>query len=314
MLKNRIVYLTVLVILCLFRIAYTGYVAGMLLVIALILPIFSWLISLPGAIFTQVYLAVPDQVIRGQEASVTLSVRQSRLFATGHVRGKLRTTDLVTGQTKKVKLKSVYDGFPLDTSHCCQYRCTLRGLRITDLTGLLPMPTRRVSPVHVTVVPFPEEPPEHPDWSASSALVAKPFSDASNPYDLREYRAGDTLRSIHWKKSAALDKTVVRDTLEPMERIASIWIDWPDDADGRDLALDQLAWCIIYLKQNNAGLQLRWIDRDGKEQYIFAAQGQLDNVMEQMLAQMPGRRVPESNLRPREILLSAGIGGEVPRG
>ena len=50
MLKNRIVYLAMLLVLCLFRIAYTGYVAGMLLVMALILPIFSWLISLPGAL------------------------------------------------------------------------------------------------------------------------------------------------------------------------------------------------------------------------------------------------------------------------
>ena len=79
MLKNRIVYLVVLLILCLFRIAYTGYVAGMLLVIALILPFFSWFISLPGALCTQVYLTVPDQVVRGAEAKVTLTLRQSRL-------------------------------------------------------------------------------------------------------------------------------------------------------------------------------------------------------------------------------------------
>lgn len=37
MLKNRLIYLMVLLLLCLFRIAYTGYVAGMLLVIMLIL-------------------------------------------------------------------------------------------------------------------------------------------------------------------------------------------------------------------------------------------------------------------------------------
>lgn len=313
MLKNRIVYLAVLVILGLFRIAYTGYVAGMLLIIALILPVFSWVLSLPGAIFTQVYLSVPDQVIRGGEATVTLSLRQSRLFATGTVRGKLRTTSVVTGETKKVKLKSVYDGFPLDTSHCCQYRCSLSGLRILDLTGLLPMPVKRVAPVYVTVVPFPEEPPEHPDWSGSTSMVAKPFSGGANPYDLREYRTGDTLRSIHWKKSAALDKTVVRDTLEPMERIASIWIDWPSDPSGRDLALDQLAWCIIYLNQNNAGLILRWMDAQGKEQYLFAPQGQLDEVMPAMLAQKAGQRVPTAMLKPQEILLSAGNCGEVAK-
>lgn len=307
MLKNRIVYLVVLIILGLFRIAYTGYVAGMLLVIALILPVFSWFISLPGAIFTQVSLSVPDQVIRGGEATVTLSLRQSRLFATGTVRGKLRTTSVVTGETSKTKLKSVYDGFPLDTSHCCQYRCSLRGLRIMDLTGLLPMPVKKVAPVYVTVVPFPEEPPEHPDWNGSTSMVSKPFSGGATPYDLREYRTGDTLRSIHWKKSAALDKTVVRDSLEPMERVASIWIDWPADPDGRDLALDQLAWCLIYLNQNNAGLILRWVDSQGQEQYISAGQGHLYEIMPMMLAQKAGRRVPTSLLRPQEILLSAGL-------
>lgn len=80
MLKNRLIYLVVLLLLGLFRIAYTGYVAGMLLVIALILPVFSWLISLPGALCTQISLAVPDQVVRGSEATITLSLRQSRLL------------------------------------------------------------------------------------------------------------------------------------------------------------------------------------------------------------------------------------------
>lgn len=311
MLKNRIIYVAVILILCLFRIAYTGYVAGMLLVMALILPFFSWFISLPGALCTQVYLTVPDQVIRGADARVTLTLRQSRLFATGPLRGKLRTTSVVTGETKKYKLKSVYDGFTLDTAHCCQYRCSLKGLKIMDLTGLLPMPVKKVDSIYVTVLPFPAEPPEHPDWAGSSSLVAKPFSDASNPYDLREYRTGDTLRSIHWKKSAALDKTVVRDTLEPMERIASIWLDWPQDAHGRDLALDQLAWCIIYLNQNNAGLQLHWLDEKGREQTLEASQGHLEDILPQVLAQNPGLRCPPARLQAREILLSAGIPGEV---
>ncbi len=311
MLRNRIIYVAVLLILCLFRIAYTGYVAGMLLVMALILPFFSWFISLPGALCTQVYLTVPDQVIRGAEAKVTLTLRQSRLFATGPLRGKLRTTSVVTGETKKYRLKSVYDGFTLDTSHCCQYRCSLKGLKIMDLTGLLPMPVKKVDSIYVTVLPFPAEPPEHPDWAGSSSLVAKPFSDASNPYDLREYRTGDTLRSIHWKKSAALDKTVVRDTLEPMERIASIWLDWPQESSGRDLALDQLAWCIIYLNQNNAGLILHWLDEKGREQTLEASQGHLEDILPQMLSQKPGMRCPPARLQSREILLSAGIPGEV---
>lgn len=309
MLKNRVIYLVLVGLLALFRIAYTGYAAGMLLLIALVLPVFSWFISLPGALYTKISLSAPDQVIRGSEAAVTLSVRHSRLFSTGPVRGSLTAVSAAGGR-QKVRLKCAQDGFPLDTSHCCRYDCDLRRLRVLDLTGLLPMPCRRPKPLAVTVTPFPSEPPEHPDWTMGAQLINRPFSGGGNPYDLREYRVGDTLRSIHWKKSAALDKTVVRDTLEPFERIASIWIDWPEDPDGRDLALDQLAWCLIYLKQNNAGLRLRWLNRSGADRELIVLPGQLDSVMPQMLAQPPGLRCPASRLRPGEILLSAGYGEE----
>lgn len=310
MLKNRLFYLAVLLVLCLFRIAYTGYVAGLLLLLLLILPVFSWIISLPGAIYTQIFLTAPDQVTRGSSASITLTVRQSRLFATGPVRGTLRMYCPVTGQTERSRLRGLNDGFPLDTEHCCEYLCSFRHFRVLDLLGLLPMPTRKPEPIRVSVLPFPQEPPEHPDWAGASTLVTKPFSGGENPYDLRDYRAGDTLKAVHWKKSAALDKTVVRDTLEPAERVAPIWLDWPEDPQGRDIALDQLAWCLIYLKQNNAGILLQWLDAKGVPQQIYAPQGHLDDVMPQILQQSAGQRVPASWLQLREILLSADLRGE----
>ena len=311
MLKNRLLYLLALLLLGLFRIAYTGYVAGMLLVIALILPVFSWLISLPGALCTQISLSVPDQVIRGSEATITLTLRQSRFFATGTVIGKLKTVSVVSGETSLTKLKGVYGGFPLNTDHCCVYECSLKRFRVLDFLGLLPLPSKKPGAVTVTVMPFPAEPPEHPDWAGTTTLVNKPFSGGENPYDLRDFHTGDTLRAIHWKKSAALDKTVVRDTLEPAVRVAPVWLDWPRDAHSRDVALDQLAWCLIYLKQNNAGLLLKWLDAQGQQQELYAPPGELDEIMSRMLSQKAGVQVPHSVIRPREILLSAGTGGEV---
>ena len=103
---------------------------------------------------------------------------------------------------------------------------------------------------------------------------------------------------------------MVRDTLEPVERIAPIWLDWCEDADGRDLVLDQLAWCIIYLNQNHAGLTLQWLDLQGKQQVLSAQPGELNQVMSRMLSQPAGQRVSAAQLRPGEILLSAGVGGE----
>ncbi len=310
MLKNRIIYVLVLVVLILFRVAYAGYVAGMLLVIAILMPIFSWLISLPGALSTRITMTVPPEITRGSDAAVTLTMRQSRLFATGPAGGSLRARCMVTGEIHKARVRGVYGGFPLDTGHCCVYQCSFRHFRVTDLMGLLPMPSPKPADIEVAVLPIPTEPREHPDWAGSSSLVPKPFTGGENPYDLRDYRTGDTLKAIHWKKSAALDKTVVRDTLEPAVRIASIWIDWTEDPEARDEALDQLAWCVIYLKQNNAGMLLQWQDAAGAIRQIYAPQGCLDEVMPQMLSQPAGRPAPRASMRPREILLSADTGRE----
>ena len=307
MLRNRLIYLGTLVVLCLFWVAYSGYAAGLMLVIALILPVFSWLISLPGALCTRATFHAPDQVTRGSEASIKLQLQQSRLFATGQICGRLRVYDPTAGRTVRLRLQRTDDAFPLDTSHCCQYQCAIRRFRVLDLMGLIPLPVRRPKGLTVTVMPLPQEPPEHPDWAGNTALVNKPFSGNENPYDLRDYRTGDTLKAIHWKKSAALDKTVVRDTLEPADRVAPMWIDWPEDPAGRDEALDQLAWCLIYLKQMNAGAYLQWKDRDGTTRRIYAPQGQLDDLLPQMLRQPAGQRVPLTILQPREVLLSAGI-------
>ena len=308
MLKNRLIYLVLLALLLVFRVAYTGYVAGLLVVIALILPVFSWIISLPGALQTRITLSAPDQVSRGSEATVSLALRQHPLLSTGPVRGRLKLYCHLTEKSTYARLQKMRGGFLLDTAHCCEYTCSLQGFRVLDLMGLLPMPARKPQPISVTVMPFPQEPPEHPDWAGTSTLVNKPFSGGENPYDLRDYRTGDTLKAVHWKKSAALDKTVVRDTLEPSERVASIWIDWSRNADLRDEALDQLAWCLIYLKQNNAGLNLQWLDAKGVSQNIYAPQGHLDEVMPQMLSQPAGSRVSLSMLSPREILLTAVLG------
>ena len=310
MLRNRLIYLGVLLILVLFRIAYTGYVAGMMLLIALILPVFSWLVSLPGAIFTRVTLAAPDQVFRGSDAVIRLTLKQSRLFATGPARGLLSTRNAISGEVSAAKLTRALEGFPLDTAHCCVYEYTFRRFRLLDLMGLLPLPVKRPVGGTITVVPLPQEPPEHPDWAGASVLVAKPFTGGENPYDLRDYRTGDTVKAIHWKKSAALDKTVVRDTLEPAVRVASIWLDWTTDASARDEALDYLAWCIIYLKQNSAGVQVRWVDAQGQAQSFYATLGELDSVMPQMLRNPAGRRVPYAMLSAREILLSGTSGKE----
>ena len=308
MLKNRIIYITVILLLLLFRIAYTGYVAGLTLVMILVLPLFSWCISLPGAFSTTIRLNSPDQVQRGSDSVVSVSLRQSQLFLTGPMKGSMLLVS-ADGSTQNIRLKTGTNEIPISTDHCDSFHCSLKSVRIYEFMGLLPLPLKSKTSLDISVMPIPSEPPEHPDWSSGSTQVSKPYSGNNYPYDLREYRMGDTMRSIHWKKSAALDKTVVRESLEPAERTAIIWIDWTTQPAVRDYVLDQLAWCIIYLKQNNAGICVKWYDNRGAEQLLYADQGHLDDIIPQLLCQPPGSASSFSTVKQGEILLSCGAEG-----
>ena len=59
-------------------------------------------------------------------------------------------------------------------------------------------------------------------------------------------------------------------------------------------------------------VERKWyvLDAAGKPQQILALQGQLDDVIRKMLAQPAGQKAGAGLMRPGEILLSAGVGGE----
>ena len=67
------------------------------------------------------------------------------------------------------------------------------------------------------------------------ALLPRPGGGPGEDYDLRDYRPGDPLRSVHWKLSSKRDELVVRETLEPRQTTLVLTY----DHFGAPAALDQ---------------------------------------------------------------------------
>ena len=76
----------------------------------------------------------------------------------------------------------------------------------------------------------------------------RPGGGPGEDYDLRDYRPGDPLRSVHWKLSSKRDELVVRETLEPRQTTLVLTY----DHFGAPAALDQtfarlcaLSWALL---------------------------------------------------------------------
>ena len=109
---------------------------------------------------------------------------------------------------------------PMDTAHCGQLTCQLHRVRALDLLGLFAFPVSTPALVHALVLPQPaptEDLPPLPQMPAGDSLKWR-GTPSMEDYDLREYRPGDPMRSIHWKLSSKRDELVVRETLEPRRR------------------------------------------------------------------------------------------------
>ena len=77
-------------------------------------------------------------------------------------------------------------------------------------------------------------------------------------YDLREYRAGDSLRSIHWKLSSKKDELVVRETLEPRQAEVILTYDHFGTPEELDRTFDELAALSRLLLDKGRAHHIQW--------------------------------------------------------
>ena len=127
----------------------------------------------------------------------------------------------------------------LTTPHCGRLICRAERAWTCDLLGLFPLPIPTGRPAAVLILP-PDMEQALPErllggGPGGGALLPRPGGGPGEDYDLRDYRPGDPLRSVHWKLSSKRDELVVRETLEPRQTTLVLTY----DHFGAPAALDQ---------------------------------------------------------------------------
>lgn len=198
------------------------YVAG-ILAAEVLLVILLRVLLLSDRKRMQVTLETRTASTAGQNLSVCIQVKSPLWLAAGMLDAVLEVENKLIGRTEQIPVTiglsrqavSVY--LPYEPKCCGYTQMHLRDVCFCDIMGLNVLPVPEPKPAYVTI--YPEPLPL--GVSANSFLsgfqegeqqtVSRRGNDPSEVFDLREYRPGDDVRSIHWKLSGKMEELLVKE-------------------------------------------------------------------------------------------------------
>lgn len=309
MCRRRILYGLALIAALLFQIFYDRYLARYVLAGVVSIPILSLLLALPGALGLRLELTGEGaEAPRGDAGQWRLRVARPRFWPVSRLDLRLELGNDLTGWTRRERLTEAGPGaeerqIPVQADHCGRATCRVTRARALDCMGLFAIPVRLPPPAVLLVLPVavPEaelpavELPEAPEAPAGNSLV--PNGD----YELRDYRAGDPLRSIHWKLSSKRDELVVREWRGENRPRVVLAVDRFGTPEELDRVLDRLYTLSVGLLDRDCPHMVRWQAEGTLRSAAVADRGTLLDCLNELLSSpAPLTGTPMGELLPEE--------------
>lgn len=310
--RRRILYVLTLLSALLGQILDVGYLFHFIFFAVLCLPLLGLLISLPGMLGCRAAVdATASQVPRGGKVSWTLRLDNRFHLPVARASYRLRVTNLLSGQEHLAR--AVMRGltpeedrlWTLETDHCGAIACRVERLWVCDCLGLFALPVRRPGLFTLLVMPLAEDPGpvELPEGVGVPVPQYRSRTVFGEEYELRPYRAGDSLRMIHWKMSAKRDELVTREPPEDTRPLPVLTFDHFGPLDQVDRTLDRLEGYSMALLAQERPHEVRWVHPETGAQRRRMVAGERDWTMclAAILADpapMQGRSILERSLRP----------------
>ncbi len=278
MLRRWLVYAASLAGCMVFYIAYRQWLAWVLLLAVLCLPVLALLLSLPGMITLRLHSELPAYLAVGSTQEMSFSVTSA--LVPPPYRFRLGVCNLLTGERASLEPDQ-----PMPTACCgkCSFR-TEKG-RVYDYLGLfwLGIPA---ATAEVTVRPEPLPLPELPQLDQYIATSWRPKAGGgfSENHELRLYRPGDNLNQVHWKLTAKTGKLMIREPMIPANRLVRLDLELRGDARELNRKLGILLWLSAQLLDRELPHQIRVLTGEGILRLNIEDRQQLQKALDRLLA------------------------------
>lgn len=287
--KNWLCYLGLLAGAMVFHMYYTAWFSWYFLILILVLPLFSLILSLPGMLTVRIQWEVPASVRRGEKAEARFILKGKYPVGLCVLRfwGKGKK-----GRRKTLRHKISPGGFcslSLNTAHCTCLTTVLRRARVYDFLGLfsLPLSGKKMLLTEVCPIPTAPEPLPHLEGLLSAALKPLP-GGFSEIHELREYHPGDSMRDIHWKLSAKTDTPIVREPQEAIRPQILLTLRLFGPGYAADSCLDQLSFLSGWLLDQNIPHRVAcFCGPEDTIQDHLACRADLETFLSKLLRKLP---------------------------
>ena len=234
-LKSRILYTAAVLVTLAAAVTHDAEFPRFLLGFEILLAVALYVCvrMLASGLEAEVYL--PSTAMRrGELFEIRATLRNRRILPAADV-----TVDLFTDEINTLRSPAMVDGrgtaevvFRLKAEHCGVISILNSDVRVKDYLGLF----CRECTVHASAVEYTslpqwgtgeDEESRTPGKSAGEGDgdVRSIGDDLSEIGDIREYRKGDMIHSIHWKLSARFDQLMVRDPGDTADTTFLVFLD-----------------------------------------------------------------------------------------
>lgn len=167
---------------------------------------------------------------KGKKVAVQITVDHTMMIPAAKVRYRVRCGNTFAGYAENFWWNGAGLRHGKQTiekrmafSHVGNYQLKLIKIRIYDLTGLFYVHKRIQKCADVQILPELDSvavqisnPVRNYFGESESYDEFRPGADASQIFDVREYRPGDRLQRVHWKLSAKSDSLFIREDSQPL--------------------------------------------------------------------------------------------------
>ncbi|MBO4680843.1 MAG: DUF58 domain-containing protein [Clostridiales bacterium] len=293
MVRSWAVYLVSLLSSFVFFLCYKMWVSWICLIVILLIPVLSLVMSLIASRTMTFKVQCPGNVLIGTPTNILVTTGGIASYFS-FCKLKLTVTDRMAGTTKKRTFVINDKGtskIPVDTSHCGAYSYDLSWLTVYDLFGLFFTKTNVNKFNEILVKPSPSMPDVMPDMYGFKAKnLRKSKQPGAEIYDIKEYQIGDSIRSIHWKMSAKKDTLLVKEPLEEYGGHSRVILRLTGDRDKFDLHLGQIVFTSRFYIEHETSHKIRIIPPD-KGEVAFEIESETD--LERAIGKILRMRLPK---------------------
>ena len=245
---------------------HVGVLAVLILFVAA--PAVSWLMLVLTRKKIGISLTAPGVAGKHMAFSLEAQMAGDTRLPLGKTVMWLQLTNAVTGETRKERVSFRDRGrWTLESAFCGCIECRAVSVWCYDLFGILPVKIPCKAKKRTVVMPdtFPVELETVLTHSmlddCTEYAPDQKGSDRTETLQIRDYIPGDSLQQIHWKLSGKLDRLIVRDPAQPVDRELMVFLEQLDDnrtPETADALMEAVVSVCQALAEANQPFRLAW--------------------------------------------------------